>query len=218
MNKRVIRGLTASAAIAGSVVVGATVAAPANAFALPGAATTKNVDGGSVSIRLYDESATISRAVTNIPTSREVMVSGKIGVVGSGNIKGGTVKAGYIVGCQVNFGAGAGANGAISGAPDLKAETYNFKADPKDFGGNGTITLSPGQAAYASVINSAIGSDPVTSFTFKNAQGGMAYSGQKFGVDGCAGFAQARAQVTVQVSTDTFKGNVTLYGKPFSIG
>nr|WP_308469738.1 hypothetical protein [Gordonia spumicola] len=34
-------------------------------------------------MRLYDESATISRAVTNIPTSREALVSGKIAVTTS---------------------------------------------------------------------------------------------------------------------------------------
>ncbi|MGB3699076.1 MAG: MspA family porin [Gordonia sp. (in: high G+C Gram-positive bacteria)] len=216
MNKRVVRGLTASAAIAGAVVVGATTAAPANAFALPGAVKTKNLDGGSVTIRLYDEAARVSRAVTNIPTSREVMVSGKVRVTTAGGVKGGNINAGYVVGCQVNFGAGVGAHGKITGGPT--DEGYAFSASPKDFGGTGQIELSPGKAAYVPVVSTVIGDDTVNSFTFKGAQGGVAYSGERFGVDGCAGYAQAQARVTVKVSTDTFKGNVTLYGKPFSIG
>lgn len=218
MNKRVVRGLTASAAIAGAVVVGATTAAPANAFALPGAVKTKNLGEGSVTIRLFDESARISRAVTNIPTSREIMVSGKVRVTTSGAVKGGNINAGYVVGCQVNFGAGVGAKGQIDGALDKKSGEYAFKLNQEKSGGSGQIELSPGKAAYVPVVNTVIGDDTVNSFTFKGAQGGVAYSGERFGVDGCAGYAQAQARVTVKVSTDTFKGNVTLYGKPFSIG
>ncbi|AUH69811.1 MULTISPECIES: MspA family porin [Gordonia] len=211
MNKRVVRGLTASAALVGAVAAGATLAAPANAVALPSVSKTKSLPEGSVSIKLYGESARISRAVTSTPLSREVLVSGKVRVTTTGGVKGGSVNAGYIVGCQVNFGASA--NGGVG-------ETYTFeseKAAPSANAG-GAIELSPGKAAYTPVIHSVVDDYETNAFTFKNAQGGVAYSNERFGVDGCAGYAQARAKVTVRVSTDTYVGNVTLYGKPFSIG
>ncbi|GAA2365554.1 MULTISPECIES: MspA family porin [Gordonia] len=214
MNKRVVRGLTASAALAGAVAAGATLAAPANAVALPSVSKTKSLPEGSVTIKLYGESARIGRAVTSTPLSREVFVSGKVSVKTTGGVKGGSVNAGYIVGCQVNFGADMGATGKITGSiPD-----QTVTLDPKAFGGTGGIKLSPGKAVYTPVIHSVVDDYETNAFTFKNAQGGVAYSNERFGVDGCAGYAQARAKVTVRVSTDTYVGNVTLYGKPFSIG
>ncbi|EGD54709.1 MspA family porin [Gordonia neofelifaecis] len=218
MNKRVVRGLTASAAIAGAVVVGATVAAPANAVSLPGASKTKTLPEGTVTIKLYDESATVSKAVTSTPLSREVMVSGKVRVTTTGGVKGGSVTAGYIVGCQVNFGADMGAKGGITQSFTPKAGTTTLPDAAPSVGGNGGIKLAPGQAKYAPIVRSVVDDTETNSFTFKNAQGGVAYSQERFGVDGCAGYAQARAKVTVRVATDTYVGNVTLYGQPFSIG
>ncbi|WP_132994034.1 MspA family porin [Gordonia zhaorongruii] len=210
-NSRIATG----AAIAGAALIAVTgipsTTGAADAGKLPGGFKHKNLgDGSSVSIRLFDESVRVSRAVTNIPTSREVWVSGKVAVSTKGDVKGGTLNAGYQVGCQLNFGADAGAEG---------------KAEPDGSGGatgegtaTGGFTLSPGEAKFVPVVNVAGADDDVTTFDFGNARGGLAYSQERFGVDGCAGHASARAQVTVQVKTDTFKGNVTMYGKPFSLG
>lgn len=212
MNKRVIRGATASAAIAGAALMGAAlVPAPANAVSLPSVSKTKALPEGTVTIKLFNESASISRAVTNTVLSREVMVSGKVRVSTTGAVKGGNVSAGYIVGCQVNFGADMGAKGGV---------TQKFSGgDPApSLGGTGGIKLAPGQAKYAPIVHSVVDETETNSFTFGAQTGGVAYSGERFGVDGCAGFAQARAKVTVRVSTDTYVGNVTLYGRPFSIG
>jgi len=215
MNKRVVRGLTASAAVAGAALMGLSVAAaPANAAPLPGASKTKAVPGGSVTINLFDESARVSRAVTNIPTSREVMVSGKVRVTTSGDLKGGAINAGYIVGCQVDFGASAGAGGGVEaprGGPVAEAAK-------NPFGGTGAIKLGPGQAGYVPIVVSKTDDEITNSFAFTSARGGVVYSNERFGVDGCAGYAQARARVTVRVKSPTFVGNITMYGKPFSIG
>lgn len=209
MNKRVVRGLTASAAVAGAALMGLSVApAPANAAPLPGASKTKAVPGGSVTINLFDESARVSRAVTNIPTSREVMVSGKVRVTTSGDLKGGAINAGYIVGCQVDFGASAGADGKVSVDP----------AGSPTLGGTGGIKLGPGQAGYVPIVVSKTDDEITNSFAFTSARGGVVYSNERFGVDGCAGYAQARAKVTVRVKSPSFVGNITMYGKPFSIG
>lgn len=208
MNKRVVRGLTASAAVAGAALMGLSVApAPANAAPLPGASKTKAVPGGSVTINLFDESARVSRAVTNIPTSREVMVSGKVRVTTSGDLKGGAINAGYIVGCQVDFGASAGANGGL--APGATEPTAS---------GTGALKLGPGKAGYVPIVVSKTDDEITNSFAFTSARGGVVYSNERFGVDGCAGYAQARAKVTVRVKSPSFVGNITMYGKPFSIG
>lgn len=215
MKKRVVIGM----AVAGAAVVATTgiTAGAAEAGKLPGASKTRSVEGGSVSIRLYDESYRITRAVTNIPTSREVWVSGKVRVTTSGDVKGGNINVGYLIGCQLEFGAGA--NGGAG------AEIKDWK-EPKptpSLGGGAGFTLGPGQAGYVPVINAAVttsnGDDDVAnSFDFGDARGGVAYSQERFGVDECAGYAQGMAKVTVKVSTATFKGNVTMYGKPFSLG
>ncbi|GEE04212.1 hypothetical protein nbrc107696_46580 [Gordonia spumicola] len=199
-----VAGLAGAAAMALSGLS----AGHADAGKLPGSFKHKDLgDGNSVTIRLYDESATISRAVTNIPTSREALVSGKIAVTTSGDIKGATLTAGYLVGCQLNFGASAGAE-----TSDLLA-SGDVSVTP-----SGGFTLGPGEAGFYPVIRASVDGDEVNSISFADGRGGLAYSQERFSVDGCAGHASARALVKVQVSTDTFKGNITTYGKPFSLG
>ncbi|MCF8611600.1 MspA family porin [Gordonia sp. HY285] len=208
-NSRIVTG----AAIAGAALIAAsgTVAGTADAGKLPGGFKSKNLgDGNSVQIRLYDESVTRSKAVTNIPTSREVWVSGKIAISTKGDVKGATLTAGYQVGCQVNFGASA--NGGA------KAAQPEGNGSPVTGDATGGFTLGPGETAFKPLINVGSGDDAINAISFSNGRGGLAYSQERFGVDGCAGHASARAIVKVQVKTDTFKGNVTLYGKPFSLG
>lgn len=214
LKKRTMAGV----AIAGAALVGITglTAGAAEAGKLPGATKTKSFDEGSVQIRLFDEAYSIRRAVTNIPTSREIWVSGKVRVTTNGGVKGGNINVGYLVGCQLDFGAGA--SGGIQGNfkwKDIIEGTEPTITDTLDGTETGVgFKLSPGEAAYVPVIKSS--SDG--SFNFGNARGGVAYSQERFGVDGCAGYAQARAKVTVRVSTDTFRGNITTYGAPFSLG
>ncbi|MCF8590522.1 MspA family porin [Gordonia liuliyuniae] len=204
-NSRIVAG----AAIAGAALIAAsgTVAGTADAGKLPGGFKSKNLgDGNSVQIRLYDESVTRSKAVTNVPTSREAWVSGKIAISTKGDVKGATLTAGYLVGCQLNFGAKSGAEtGELAeGAPEPSA--------------SGEFNLGPGEAGFKPIINVAGDDADINSISFSNGRGGLAYSQERFSVDGCAGYASARALVKVQVKTDTFKGNITLLGKPFSIG
>lgn len=212
MSKKTSRVL-AGAAIAGAAVIGATAMTPgaAEAAKLPGASKSVNVGGGSVNIRLFDESYNIQRSVANNHFSREVFVSGKIRVTTSGKVKGANVKAGYLVGCQLNFGASGGAGIAS----DLSEDTLLDQDDTQIGAG---FELSPGEAGFFPVVNAKIGDDTVDSFDFTGARGGVAYSGERFGVDGCAGHAQAMAKVTVKVKAPGYVGNVTVYGKPFSIG
>lgn len=220
MSKKTSR-ILAGAAVAGAAVMGATLAPAgiADATPLPGAYKSKNLEGGSVSIRLFDESYSIQNSVANNHFSREVFVSGKVRVQTSGSVKGGNVNVGYIVGCQLNFGAAADAG--IGFEPDIAGIIEDGSASsliPSEGGVGGGFKLSPGKAAYAPVIQATVGGDSVNSFDFSNAGGGVAYSQERFGVEGCAGYAEAMAKVTVKVKAPGFSGNVTMYGKPFSIG
>ena len=212
--------VVAAAAVAAATLGGT---GGADAAKLPGAHKSKQVTGGSVAIRLYDESYSVQRPVTNVPTSREVLVSGKVRVRTGGDVKGGTVTTGYLIGCQLNFGAGAGTGGGLGTELDLNKlgsgdDPFSVPAPTKGTGSQATFTLGPGAAEFVPVIKTSIDDTKVNSFNFTGQTGGVAYSQERFGVDGCAGFAQARALVNVQVSGDTGKANVTLYGKPFSIG
>ncbi|UQE75864.1 MspA family porin [Gordonia sp. PP30] len=195
----------------------------ADAARLPGAHLSKKVPGGSVGIRLFDESYTVQRAVTNTPLSREVWVSGKVKVTTKGAVEGGTVTTGYLIGCQLNFGANMGAKGKggittdqLTNGVTSITELIDTKTSKTNI--NGGFAIGPGQAMFVPIIKTTIDGTTVNSFTFKDPRGGVAYSQERFGVDGCAGFAQARALVNVQVSSDDYKGNITLFGAPFSLG
>lgn len=225
LNKRV----SVAAALAGAAMIALTgaTAGVAEAKKLPGATKTRSFDEGKVTMRLFDESYTVRRAVTHVPTSREVWVSGKVAVTTSGDVKGGNVRAGYLVGCQLGFGAdsGAGVGGEFdflklpaTPVPDDEILGALDDAFTPNAGVRGGFTLAPGQAVYVPVIKASAGGREADSFNFGAARGGVAYSQERFGVDGCAGHASARAMVTVRVGTPTFKGNITMYGKPFSLG
>lgn len=222
MKKISTRRAIAATGVVGAALMGLTSLGAGGAIAgpLPGAKVVKKlVDGTPVTIQLYDESADVHPAVTNIGTSREVFVSGKIRVSVGGQADGGTIQSGYIVGCQVNFGANGGA-----GTGDVFSSGLNSgKEKTQSSSASGTVTLGPGQAAYFSTVGTLVNledssDNKINANTFSGTTGGVAYSQEKFGVDGCAGYAQAKAVVKVTVETDAVKGVLTAYGKPFSIG
>lgn len=219
MKKNITRGVVAAAGLTGAVAMGLTSLAAGGATAgpLPGGTVTRTlVDGTPVTVQLFDEYVNVQRAVTNVQTSREVWVSGKVKVTVGGKAEGGSVNAGYLVGCQVNFGASA------EGGAGVTADSAGGALSSAEVGAG--FTLGPGQASYFPIIETTSGTDTaysdykVNSYSFKGKTGGVVYSQEKFGMDGCAGYASAKAKIKVTVSTDAVKGVITLYGKPFSIG
>lgn len=231
MTSRITRTARAATALA---VVGAATAAlapvgAASAGTLPNASKHRQVPGGTVNIRLFDQKVSVQAPVTKMPTSREVFLSGKVKVTLTGDLQGGTVSAGYLVGCQLSVTAGSISEAGVTsdaedqwaitvpGGPGRPATTVPTPIN-KGSGSTGTVSIAPGVAAFAPVVNMAVGKKAVTGFTFTEQVGGMAYSQERFGVDGCAGFAEARPVVNVQVATKEFKGNITLLGKTFSLG
>ena len=220
LNKR----LTAAVAVGAAAVVGLSTftAGAADATPVPGGTATKKlVDGTTVSIKLFDQHASVQRPVTNVPSSREVWVSGKVRVNVGGQAKGGNIKVGYDIGCQVNFGGVDVDTPRIGGKLD-----YTDPSNPSISGGlgdnpsvGGTVTLGPGAVKRVWLINdSDDDDDAVNSYTFKGNKGGIAYGQESFRFDSCAGYASARPVIAVTVNTDSVKGIVTYTGRPFTMG
>ncbi len=221
--KKINTRVAAGVGLAGAAVMGLTSLGAGGAAAgpLPGGTVTKTlVDGTPVTVRLYDESVTVNRAIVNSVTNRQVWASGKVRVTVGGAAKGGTISAGYIVGCQVHIGYGGSTGGGLGGewtpgsTPGVSwSNTYGSP------GVSGGFTLGPGQAGYVPLIQETdTDDDAVNSYTFTGSSGGVAYSQETYQVNECAGFAEAKAKVTATINTDAVKGLVVLYGQPFSLG
>lgn len=221
MNK-INKRLAATAGAAGAVVIGLTSLGAGGAVAGPlpsKSATTTLVDGTKVTVSLTGLNVNVQRAITNVQTSREVWGSAKVGVKINGKASGGTIKAGYQVGCQVAFGAGGSTSGGASAAPSGTSVAVTPSA-----GGNAGVTLGPGQVSTYWIINTTSGDSTaykdytVNDYSFKGNSGGVAFSQEKFGVDGCAGYAQGRVIASITVNTDSVKAIVGIASSPFSLG
>ncbi len=221
MKKNITRRLAAAAGIVGVALMGLTTigSGAASAGKLPGGhASKKLVDGSTVNARLYDEFVNYKAGnVASIATSREVWVSGKIAVNVGGGAEGGSINGGYVVGCQVNLLGVSGSGGAENGSNEAPMDSPSANA-------GGTLSIGPGQAGYVPIIQTTSGDYTnykdfdVNDFTFTGNRGGVAFSQEGFRVNGCAGYASARARFDITVVTDTALSHVVVWGKPFSIG
>ena len=239
MKKSYTRRLAAVAAVAGAAAMGLSGVSAGNADAgpLPGGKVTKTlVDGTPVSITLSKESISVQRPINQSALSREAWGSGTVSVNVGGKAKGGSIKVGYELGCQVNFGASA----ELKGGADVKPGAANPNAlggaaavYGTSAGGTGGVTRGPGGVTKYWLISgdslgNSIQSSDVTNkdddnytagdLTFTGSTGGVTYSQEHFVLNGCAGYASARTIVQVTVKTDSVKGIVTYTGKPFSLG
>ncbi|GAB35524.1 hypothetical protein GOOTI_169_00220 [Gordonia otitidis NBRC 100426] len=230
MKKSFTRGLTAAAALTGAAVMGLSGLGVGDAHA-NGKVTKVLVDGTPVTIEVTGEHVDIQRPTNLSPVSREAWGSGKVKVTVGGKAKGGSVKVGYEVGCQVNFGGelGVGDPGAgISVAPDtsggLTPTTSGTLPAP-----SATATLGPGGVTQvwlignmgitsSNISNTQDSNYAVSGYTFSGNTGSFAYSQEGFRVNNCAGYAAARTIVQVSVKTDSVKGIVNYTGKQFSLG
>ncbi|WP_431815849.1 MspA family porin [Gordonia jacobaea] len=239
MKKSNTRRLAAVAAVAGAAAMGlsSVSAGHADAGPLPGGKVTKTlVDGTPVSIALSNESISVQRSINQSALSREAWGSGTVSVNVGGKAKGGTIKVGYELGCQVDFGVsgGLGAGGGFKpGAANPNAIGGTDADWSRSAGGDGSVTLGPGGVTKYWLISgdslgNSIQSSDVTNkdddnytasnLTFTGSTGGVTYSQEHFVLNGCAGYASARTIVQVTVKTDSVKGIVTYTGKPFSLG
>ncbi|QQZ12391.1 MspA family porin [Rhodococcus sp. 21391] len=209
----------AAAATMGFFSVGA---ANADTFVpLPGGSITQTLaDGTVVTVNLTDESANISPSMGATPLHRNVWVSGKAAVHLEGaGATGADIQPGYVVACQVDFGAEAG--GEAGSTPVMNAD--GTVSVPVDGGTSAGITLGPGEAVSVDILDlesaDAYGGESHSAYnSFEGTDGSITWADSTLGVSGCAGYAQARSYVNVSVETDNVSSTVTLWGQPFSLG
>ncbi|WP_040812787.1 MspA family porin [Nocardia concava] len=108
------------------------------------------------------------------------------------------VNTGYIIGCQVNISDSAVSAG-VSGGVSLTGANA---------GGSIGLNLGPGQVTFVQVQSKDITKSGTYAIDYKDVP---------VDVQGCAGYAQARAYTVVEVIGDNYS-KTTLYGQPFSLG
>ncbi|MRH89795.1 mspA family protein [Nocardia sp. SYP-A9097] len=108
------------------------------------------------------------------------------------------LSTGYIVGCQVALGEDAVSLG-LSGSVNLSSA---------GIGGALGVQVSPGEVKFVQIDYK----DITTPGTYA-----VEYQDAEIEIQGCGGFAQARAYSVVEIVGDHYS-KTTLYGAPFSIG
>jgi len=139
--------------------------------------------------------------VTVTPEGDEGPTNGPAGGEGTGNSSTHGVSqlnTGYIIGCQVAIGDDAIAAG-LSGGIDLEGGSL---------GGSIGLELGPGEVKFVQIEYKNIPEPGVYS---------VEYQDYEIQIQGCAGYAQARAYTVVEIIGDHYS-KTTLYGAPFSIG
>ncbi|WP_216892780.1 MspA family porin [Nocardia alni] len=209
-------GIGAAAAVAIGLL--STGAANADAFvSLP-----DGVKAGPAGVRITrtHERATVSPSLASNGAGRVVWVSGDaeadvpnapIATVGPNNGQLNTpgsnnssthgasqINTGYIVGCQVDIGDDAISAG-VSGSVSLTDASL---------GGSVGLNIGPGQVKFVQVDSKDI---------TKPGHYGVDYQDAEMNIQGCAGYAQARAYTVVEIVGNHYS-KTTLYGQPFSIG
>lgn len=234
MKKSLTRGLTAAAALTGAAVMGLSGLGAGDAHA-NGKVTKILVDGTPVTIELTGEHVDIQRSTNLSPVSREGWGSGKVKVTVGGKAQGGSVKVGYEVGCQVNFGGDINFGNDDDGYPGAGVTVTPSSSGPSVTRSGkaplpqATATLGPGGVTQVWLIgNMGITSSNITNtqdsnyaingYTFSGNTGSFVYSQEGFRINNCAGYAAARTIVQVSVKTDSVKGVVNYTGKQFSLG
>jgi hypothetical protein len=218
--KNVARMAGVGAAATMAIGLFSTGAANADTFVpLPGGEMSKTLsDGTVVSIRLVGESANINPSMGSTPLHRNAWVSGSAQVDVSGDGKG-SIFPGYTVGCQVNI-AGGGASGGVEGGADWSGDTVKPSIGATS-GGN--LTLGPGQSNSFYILDLEQADDFGSEVhkkrnKFSGGSGSVTWADSTIGLNGCGGYAQARAFISVEVETDNVISWVTLWGQPFSLG
>jgi hypothetical protein len=193
------RWLTRGGAGLAVVLLGCGVAHADNVVPLPdGRQTLTTATGIPVDFSRTGERAVISPSLAFNGLSRTASMSATVFATIPG-ATGGQLVTGYLIGCQVDLSGGISLGGDAYISPD--------SASPEI---TPSINLVPGGVAQVKFDTKNI--DP------KAGAVGVEYHDRGVQVDGCAGYAQARAFSTLTVTNTRGTAEVTLYGKPFSIG
>ncbi|KXP03744.1 MspA family porin [Tsukamurella pseudospumae] len=232
MKNIAIRG-AAVAAVAG-VALGTLATGTANAdtfIPLPNGSTSSKIGDATVTVSITNQSAKLSPGMVALPTTRNAWVSGVVSAkITGGKADGGSIQAGYAVGCQIDVGkteVTAGVTGESGASVGLNGPTIQPKVTAKTgatislgAGSVGTQMLTYDRSTWPSPGDEIAPdwADPSTSFKFKGASGSLGYAEQTIGVDGCAGYAQARFFAKVKAKVGNTQGTVILWSKPFTLG
>ncbi|WP_405485955.1 MspA family porin [Nocardia sp. NBC_00511] len=223
MNTRKTMARAAGVGVAATAALGllSTGAANADTFIpLPGGSLTQTMDDGTVvTIDLTGESANINPSMGSTPLHRNAWVSGstRVTLSGANGSVGGKIYPGYVVGCQVNISGGGANGGPTAGA--------NYDGSSPSAGANvgGNLTLGPGQAKAFYLLDQESPDDYGNEGhnarnVFTGNSGSVTWSDETINLNGCAGYAQARAFIAVQIETPNVITSYTLWGQPFSLG
>ncbi|TWS19028.1 MspA family porin [Tsukamurella asaccharolytica] len=225
-----------AAAVASAGALAATLLAPATASAdtvIPLRDVTQSVKAGAgtITVSVKAQRAKLSPGMVALPTTRNAWVSGVVSVkVNGAAADGGSIEAGYAVGCQIDVGS-AGVEAGVEAASGASVDFNGPTIQPSVTASTGaSLSLAAGSIGTQSLTydratwpkpGDEIDPDwsaPSTSFDFTGSSGSFTYSDQTIGVDGCAGYAQARLYVIVRAEVGDTKGRVVLWGDRFTLG
>ncbi|MET8778036.1 MspA family porin [Nocardia sp. NPDC004654] len=190
---------------------------------LPGAHQVQTLmDGTVVTVRLTGESVTINPSLGGTPLHRNAWVSGSahVEVTGAGDRPGGKLIPGYTVGCQVDI-SGGGVEGGVEGGLSWR-DPQNVRPNVGAESG-GALSLGPGQTRSFYLLDVEVPDDfgnedhkPVNRFRGNTAS--VTWADSTIALTGCAGYAQARAFIRVEIETANVASHLTVWGAPFSLG
>lgn len=221
MNSRTTMLAVACGAAAVAVASTLIAASPADAdtrVVLPAQTDTKKMgDGTLVSMSRSQERAIVNASVGGTPVHRNAAVSGQYRIHISKPASKIQLRAGYVVGCQVNFGGVKGQSGF--GTLDTTPAPTEIKPTV-----GSTFTLGPGQATNYYIVDTEKADDfgnekhePKVTWKKKDDVK-FGYYNTQLTLNGCAGFAQARSIANVLVETKHATEYLVFYGRPFSLG
>jgi len=171
--------------------------------------TLKTPDGWQLSVVGSAESMEPVAALTGAPTSREYLVDGTFNgsITGGGSTKlaGGTLEAGYQIGCGITQDdiesiTSAGITPGI-GIPFVTGQIFPITLQPS-LSEQIKIDLKPGTVNIV----------PVGKKSFKGTAPRISITGFRIKIDGCAGQSFIRSYATLTSSTDNTDDVVTYVG------
>ncbi|MGS2809720.1 MspA family porin [Nocardia sp. MW-W600-9] len=204
-----VAALAAGAMVAGTAGADAFVPLPDGQRTGPGVTLTRTGEHAVISPsmaangagRVAWVSGNVTADVTTTPQGDPGPSNGPSNRPGSNNSSthgASQVNTGYIVGCQVSIGDDA-IKAGISGGIDMSG----FKV-----GGSAGLKLGPGEVKFVQIDAKDIKKAGVYSLEYQDVE---------LEIQGCAGYAQARAYTVVEIIGDHYS-KTSLYGAPFSIG
>jgi hypothetical protein len=171
--------------------------------------TLDTPDGWKLSVSATNESIEPVASLTNSPWSREYLVDGTFlgQVTGSGTTKlaGGTLEAGYQIGCgiaqdDIESVSGAGITPGM-GIPFVSGTVFPI-----------FLGLSASEQIKIDLKPGTVNILPVGKKTFKGTKSRVSITGYRIKIDGCAGQSFIRSYATFTSSTDNTDDVVTYLG------